>query len=265
MLVIRKKSLKFVKYIAFGLLFLVCYSCGGEVNLFSIQDDKDMGMQIDDEIEANPETYPILSELDYPDAYTHLRRIRDNVLASGQVAHADEFLWQVHIIEDDETLNAFAVPGGYLYFYTGLIKFLDSEDEFAGVMAHEMAHAAERHTTDALTKQYGFSILAEIILGENQNILTDIALGLTSLAFTRADETDADTHSVIYLAETDYDCTGAAGFFEKIEGEPQPPEFLSTHPSPSNRIENIDNQASILNCSTTPSGNDYQAFVDSLP
>lgn len=244
--------------------FLCLSSCDG-LNIFSIDDDKALGAQVDEEIASMPDEYPIVSEEDYPEAYEHLRRIRDNILDSGVVDHVDDFEWQVHLIDDDETLNAFATPGGYLYFYTGLIKFLDSEDEFAGVMAHEIAHAAERHSTDALTRQYGLAILLEVALGDNQNVLTDIAAGLTTLAFTRSSETDADLHSVSYLAETDYDCTGAAGFFEKISDRESPPEFLSTHPNPENRVEAIDEKASELGCSTAPSGNDYESFVNSLP
>lgn len=247
-------------------IFMTCLSCsGGDLNLFSIEDDKALGEQVDSEIQASTSEYPILDQSAYSEAYNHLERIRDAVLNSGQVAFANEFLWEVHIIEDDETLNAFATPGGYLYFYTGLIKFLDSEDELAGVMAHEIAHAAERHSTDALTRTYGIALLLDITLGQDQNTASDIAVGLASLSFSRNDETDADSKSVLYLSNTDYDCTGAAGFFEKINGESQPPEFLSTHPSPNNRVQNIEDIASDLNCSTNPSGNNYQDLIDSLP
>lgn len=262
MMTAKRKNTKRTRFVLIALSFIV--ACGG-INIFSIEDDKTLGAQVDAEIESNSQEYPLLSEAQFPEAYSHLRRIRDAILNSGQVNHKDDFLWQVHIIQDDETLNAFATPGGYLYFYTGLIKFLDNEDEFAGVFAHEIAHSAERHSTDALTTQYGLSTIADIILGENQNVLSEIALGLTSLSFSRNSESDADEKSVQYLANTDYDCTGAAGFFEKIEGRSQTPEFLSTHPSPSNRVSNINNKAEALNCSTALSGNDYQAFIDSLP
>jgi len=71
--------------------------------------------------------------------------------------HKDDFAWQVKIIDDPETLNAFATPGGYIYVYTGLIKFLDTEDQLAGVMGHEIAHADLRHSTRQMTSSYGVS------------------------------------------------------------------------------------------------------------
>ena len=153
------------------------------------------------------------------------------------------------IIDDDETLNAFCAPGGYIYVYTGLIKYLDSEDQLAGVMGHEMAHAALRHSTRQMTKVYGLSALYAVISGKSEpGQLEQIALGLISLRFSRDHETEADTWSVKYLCPTDYNAAGAAGFFEKMEGRPSPPEFLSTHPDPGNRVESIKAQRMNFGC-----------------
>ncbi|MCB0616441.1 MAG: M48 family metalloprotease, partial [Phaeodactylibacter sp.] len=69
-----------------------------------------------------------------------------------------------------------------------------------------------------------------------------------SLKFSRNHETEADSHSVLYLCPTDYNADGAAAFFKKIEGESSPPEFLSTHPNPGNRVQNIEKQAAEKNC-----------------
>jgi predicted Zn-dependent protease len=242
-------------------------SCSGP-NLFTVQDDEDLGAQIDGEIQADPSQYPLLDEREFPEAYAFLNGIRDEILASGKVDHADEFVWQIKIVDDDSVLNAFSVPGGYLYFYTGLMKYLDTADELAGVLGHEMAHAARRHVTQEMTDQYGVEILLQAALGDNLAIVQDIASGLSSLTFSRDKEAEADEYSVIYLAETRYACDGAAGFFEKLIAQDMAgstPEFLSDHPSPDNRIEAIENKATSLGCSTTPSGVDYNAFKASLP
>lgn len=237
-------------------------------NIFTIEDDKTLGLQVRNEIASDPGSYPILSETQYPAPYTYLRNLRDKILNSGNVFYKDEFAWEVYIVQDDNTLNAFCAPGGYIYVYTGLIKFLESEDELAGVLAHEIAHADRRHSTDQLTKQYGLSTLISIVLGENQNQLTDIAQGLVSLAFSRADETEADEYSVIYLCPTDLNASGAAGFFEKIEamGGSNPPAFLSTHPNPDNRITKIHAKETELGCTgTLVNDTEYAAFKASLP
>ncbi|MFT7590065.1 MAG: putative Zn-dependent protease [Limisphaerales bacterium] len=247
------KSRIFINFILALLLIVFGISCqedGGGFNIFSVQDDIDLGLQLSDEINADPSTYPVLSELGYPDAYGHINRITNEILDNAPISYRTQFPWDVKIIHDDDVLNAFCTPGGYIYVYTGLIKFLDSEDELAGVMGHEIAHADLRHTTDQLTQQYGISLLLGLLLGENQSQLTDIAAGLAVLKFSRNHEEQSDEYSVIYLCETEYDARGASRFFEKLEaaGGSTVPEFLSTHPDPANRVDDIQAKWLELGC-----------------
>lgn len=192
-----------------------------DLNLFSIADDIELGQQVRDEILNTPEEYTVLDEAEAPEAYAEVRRIRDAVLASGEAEHADAFDWEVYLVDDDDdTLNAFCTPGGYMFFYTGLIRYLEEEDHFAGVMGHEMAHAAARHSTQQLTQAYGVSTLIELALGEGDAAtVAEVAAGVASLTFSRADEAQADELSVAYLCGTAYASVGAAGFFEKLEAE----------------------------------------------
>ena len=152
-----------------------------------------------------------------------------------------------------------------MYVYTGLIEFLEQEDELAGVLGHEIAHAAQRHSTEQLTKAYGLTTLVELVLGKDPGLLVEIAEGLAGLSFSRVDEAEADEYSVIYLCETYYAADGAAGFFEKLEGV-EIPEFISTHPSSDSRVEDIRAEAAARGCSTEPyPDGDYAGLLDSLP
>ena len=93
-----------------------------------------------------------------------------------------------------------------------------------------------------------------------------VAAGLAVLAFSRDHEYDADKYSVNYLYKTSYDARGVGGFFEKINGAPQPPQFLSTHPNPDNRIERIEEEWTELGgASGNTYVNSYQDFINSLP
>ncbi|MCS6821061.1 MAG: M48 family metalloprotease [Microscillaceae bacterium] len=251
----------------------------GGFNLMSLQDDIRLGQRTRDEIARNPQQFPILSERQFPDAYRHLRRITDAILNTGMIQYRNQFAWELYIIRDDNTLNAFVTPGGYIYVYTGLIKYLDTEDQLAGVMGHEIAHADRRHSTTNLTKKYGLEVLTSLILGETTHntslmgsLVRDLAgvgTGLASLSFSREAERDADEHSVYYLAKTNYQCNGAAGFFEKILASGKAgktPVFLSTHPSSDSRVADINKTAAKIGCQAKPSTIDsYQAFKRSLP
>jgi len=240
-----KRTHNFLPVLAvISLIFIT--SCGKDsdgINIFTVEDDKQLGLQMQQEIQANPAEYPLLLSSQYPEAYAHMEQVRNAILGTGLVDFDTEFTWAVHIIDDDSVLNAFCTPGGYIYFYTGLIRYLDNDAEFAGVMGHEMAHAAKRHSTEQMTKAYGLTMLLSVVLGENPNLIAqmvgELAAGAAALAFSRNDEYESDEYAVKYLYETTYDARGVAGFFEKIGGSDQPPEFLSTHPNPENRVEKI--------------------------
>jgi len=217
--------------------------------VFPVEKDIELGAQVAHQIESNPTEYPILDSASNVEAYRYIYAIRDKVLATGKVEHKDDFAWQVRIIKDDETLNAFCTPGGYIYFYTGIIKYLDDESQLAGVMGHEMAHADLRHSIRQMQKTMGVQVLLSAVLGD-ESALGQITTGLIGLKFSRSHETEADRKSVAYLCETDWPADGGAGFFEKIaaSGSQTPPEFMSTHPSPDNRIENYHSWATELGC-----------------
>ncbi len=140
----------------------------------TIPQQKQLGMQFDSTILASPQEFPILSEDEYPEANAYLQDIFTRILASEEVEHRDDFDWQIRLIDNDTTLNAFATPGGYVYVYTGLIKYLDQEDDLAGVLGHEIAHADEEHSARNIEREYGIDVLLSILLGENSSELTQI-------------------------------------------------------------------------------------------
>jgi beta-barrel assembly-enhancing protease len=237
--------------------------------LVPLSHDVSLGKQVSTQIEKDPKV-KILNEKDYPAAYQYLQNITKNIIESGQVKNAKNFPWVVKIIHDDKTLNAFCTPGGFIYVYTGLIKFLDSEDHLAGVMGHEIAHADQRHSTKQMLENQGIQMVSEMVLGKNQNAIANIAKNLLALKFSRTDETDADKASVNYLCATMYQADGAAGFFDKLQQQGKAgstPTFLSTHPSPANRVTNIRTDAARRQCKsqTVRRANTYPDFKNSLP
>jgi predicted Zn-dependent protease len=249
-------------------LLVNCSEEDSGINIFTLEQDKTLGLQVSQEIGADQANYPVLSEAQYPAAYKFVKHVRDTILSTGKVQHAKDFTWDVKIINKN-VLNAFCTPGGHIYFYTGLIKFLENEAQFAGVMGHEMAHAACRHSTEQLTKTYGLTTLLNVVLGKDQGLISQIATSLLVLQFSRSNENEADEYSVKYLYPTDYDATGAAGFFQRMAAADTTIfklTFLSTHPSDDHRVENITSTWQNLGGKTGQSYDArYQQFKNSLP
>ncbi|MGD1840475.1 MAG: M48 family metalloprotease [Thermonemataceae bacterium] len=222
----------FFKYSSLLLAVILFTQCKKPA-FYSIQEQKELGQQVRDEILSKPNEYPVMSQQKYPEAYRHINRITNTILNSGKVKHRNDFDWEVYLIQDDKTLNAFCTPGGYIFVYTGLIKYLDTEDQLAGVMGHEIAHADLEHSARQIEKQQGVavgvSVLAAVLLGNSRasQDAAGLVSGVIGLTFSRKHETEADMNSVVYLANTPYQCTGAAGFFQKVtsEGKSSQPAF----------------------------------------
>lgn len=162
--------------------------------------------------------------------------------------------WEFVVFESD-TINAFALPGGKVGFYTGLIKLAESDDEIATVMGHEIAHVTSRHGAERVSQgqlaAIGGVVAAVVSDGrKNQNAYM---LGYTALAtlgtlgYSRLQETEADVIGLRFSSSAGYDPRAAASFWRKMkaanEGRGAPPIWLSTHPSTAARIAKLEELA----------------------
>lgn len=248
-------------------LLMGCGSAENAVNLFTLQDDIALGEQVRSEIESDSSGMELLDSAAYSKIYGYLYSIRDSLLNSGQVHYKTEFPWRIRIIKDDSTLNAFCAPGGYIYIYTGILKYLEAEDQLAGVLGHEMGHADLRHSTRQLTKMYGVQTLIGLIAGDRE-LVRQVTSSLIGLSFSRTHEKEADECSVRYLCPTRYNSDAGALFFEKIskEGGVRPPEILSTHPDPGNRVEAYRTHKQTYGCiGELNQAERYQKMIQTLP
>jgi predicted Zn-dependent protease len=157
--------------------------------------------------------------------------------------------WEVNVIRSDE-LNAFCMPGGKIMFYTGLIQELELSDaEIAIVMGHEIAHALREHSREqmsqALAAQTAIGI-GSILFGVGQNTTNLAATGYQALVatrFSRTDENEADQIGLELSARAGYDPRAGVTLWQKMMNANQggrPPELLSTHPSETNRVQQIE-------------------------
>ncbi|MGR6087740.1 MAG: M48 family metalloprotease [Arcticibacter sp.] len=228
-------------------LFVACgTSKDGDFTLFSVEEDLALGKELSLTIQSDPTNYPLVDKSKSTSSYALLDRILNHILSSDNILHRDEMAWELHIIENDSIQNAFCTPGGFIYVYTGLLNFVESEDELAGIIAHEVAHGDLRHSTDQLTKQYGIQVLIALLTDSDTRLLADIGASLVQLSYSRSDETEADRYAVRYLKDTPYNPTAFADFFQRMlekEGDTGMFQFLSTHPDPGNRVEKIKEEA----------------------
>ncbi len=172
--------------------------------------------------------------------------------------HTSDWEWSVKVIDDPEMVNAWCMAGGKMAIYTGLIDKLEAtDDEIAQVMGHEISHALANHTAErmsvALASQLGLAGLGIATRDSDYGgaMLTGSALAATlaiTLPNSRTSETEADVMGIEIAARAGYDPRAAATLWQKMGavGGKTPPQFLSTHPSPVNRQENLSKMAEQL-------------------
>ena len=161
-----------------------------------------------------------------------------------------DIVYHFKIIKDKE-LNAFTIPGGYIYVNNGLMERAN-DDELACVIAHEIGHTAARHTVKKLQAILGYQIVMNIVMGANNNKsmlqAMDIVFNLASLGYGRQDETLSDKLAVKYAKKAGFNPYGMVTFFEKLKKEAEKKGanfnlvFLSSHPPIDERIKNVKNE-----------------------
>ncbi len=205
-------------------------------NWYSVEGEIRMGKQYAQQVEASSKmiTDPVIAE--------YVNRVGQNLVRNSD----SQVPFTIKVIDSDE-INAFALPGGFFYVNSGLILAADDEAELAGVMAHEIAHVAARHTTRQMTRSQWANIgtIPLIFMGGGLGYAirgaAGIGLPMTFLTFQRGFEAEADYLGLQYMYKTGYDPQAFISFFEKVQAqEKKKPGTLakafSTHPQTPDRI-----------------------------
>lgn len=159
-----------------------------------------------------------------------------------------DYNYQFYVIKDPSP-NAFTIPGGKIYVHTGLLNFAQNEEELAGVMAHEIGHAYQRHPAKSISRQYGVETLSQLLFARNQaaqSQMKSIALGIAKAGiitrYGRQDEFEADEAGFYILRRAGFKSDGLIKFFQRLQtlqGRGGSIPFLSSHPPTPERIARL--------------------------
>ncbi len=229
---------------------------------------------------AAPEVEKELGRYEDPELEAYINKVGQRLVATGE---ARGYRYTFKII-DRPDVNAFALPGGYIYVFRGLLAMANSEAELAGVLGHEMAHVTQRHIAKALTREVGYSVLTLGIIGlaaankgtrgdvgavaaTMQGLMTNVMLG-----FTRDLESEADEVGMRTMARAGYDPRAMVTFMRAMRANErftgQGFHAFSDHPGTLERIVKADTQAAILRAESDHAwlvrSDEYKAHLDGL-
>jgi len=241
-----------------------------EISLMSEAQEIALGQQMDAEVRRQMGVY------NDPELQRYVESVGTKLARASQ---RPELPWHFTVV-DEPAVNAFALPGGYIYITRGILPFLHDEAQLAGVLGHEVGHVTARHSAQQYTKATGASVglaLLGIFVPETQPLqgAAESALGVLFLKYGRDDELQADRLGVDYTARTGWNPAGVAGMLTTLSRLDEAsgsnrgvPNWLSTHPAPADRVAKvqayIQNAAIPVGTSGTSDSTDFLRHVDGI-
>ncbi|KAJ9297519.1 hypothetical protein DTO271G3_4294 [Paecilomyces variotii] len=194
-----------------------------------------------------PDNHPLTIEV---------RQVMKRLIPQAPIQGAD---WKVHVIQDDSEMNAFVLPGGKVFVFTGIMPICQDEDGLAAVLGHEIAHVVARHPAERMSNSFitlglAFAVAAIFdVSGQIPSMLLNLVYGLPN---SRTQEAEADTIGLMMMSKACFNPEAAVrlwGRMQKAE-KVSPPQFMSTHPSSYNRMEALSEKLSKANAEYEASG-----------
>lgn len=255
------KATKFsVAVVIFGLVFS-CSHVTDAVRSLVLSDAQEiqLGQKLNSQILSDTKTYPPYN------GSSSVKRFVDSI---GQCVASVQKDWTYSklrftftIIQNDSEINAFSIPGGYVYVYTGLLKAASNSSELAGVLAHEIGHVTKHHSADKLVVGQAAEYVNTIVFGSDSSSIASAIAGLAEnlafLKFSRKDEDQADSCAVAYTTKANINPIGMEHFlgtlFKKYGDTPTIFEPLTDHPPTSDRIKKVGDIIKKIGADTTRS------------
>ena len=231
------------------------YTGRSQLLMTSVSEEMKMGAQAYDQVKSDPKMRPSQDPREIEPVKRVAARIVEAAKRSKYAEMAKQFQWEVTIIKDDKTANAFALPGGKMAVYTGIFSMAKTEAGLAAVMGHEVVHALARHGAERMSQGQLTNATLQVVgaaagaaggggmLG--QAAMAALGVGAqvgVLLPFSRKHESEADYIGILLAADAGYDPRESVALWERMgqmSGGGAPSEFMSTHPSHETRIEQL--------------------------
>jgi len=256
----QRSQSAFVMVMSLALVSLVgCetnpYTGRSQLLMTSVSQEIQMGAQAYDQVKRDPKMRPSQDPREIEPVKRVAARIVEAAKRSKYAAMANQFQWEVTVIKDDKTANAFALPGGKMAVYTGIFPMAKTEAGLAAVMGHEVVHALARHGAERMSQGQLTNAALQVVgaaagasggggmLG--QAAMAALGVGAevgVLLPFSRKHESEADYVGILLAADAGYDPRESVALWERMgrmSGGGAPSEFMSTHPSHETRITQL--------------------------
>ena len=270
--------MKKIGLLGFALVLLLHFSAcdeGGDDTLvhihkdeFTLEDQHKIGTEVQTYIEENPQLFPVLDRDRYPAIYAYLDNLMEILTTTTLITTREDFEWEVTIIKDDLVRSAFTAPGGKIFIYTGLLKFIKAENELISILAHEIAYIESQKVMEHLAAEYSKNLvfLGDILLGYEVDGMDELCLRLKDLQYSKEEVMEADDFAIDLICPFQYNALGIKSIIDQATLSGIELRWLVVRPSAANRVAKIIEKAEVCGDEEDPTFEErYQSYKEQLP
>ena len=186
-----------------------------DIDEFTPEHQVTIGKNMKERILELPTIYPLLSKNSHECAYDRPEELFRTLVNTATIQNRKTFNWELHIIDNENIQNAFTLPGGYVFIYTGLLKFANTESELLAILGSEIVYADKEYTLNTLKASYGKLVLSDLSLGKKVPALTEIVTDLPMMEYEEEIVLQADSILLSIICPFRYDAAGLKNFVEQ--------------------------------------------------
>ncbi len=232
---------------------------------YSVEDQQKIGQNLQRLINANSDYFQILDRDAYSEVYSYIQTLWQSQVNTQAVGRRDSLAWEVTVLHDDEMELAYILPGGKFFVSTGLLHFLEGENELVSLMAYAIYFVETNTMVEYMKAEYGELLLGDILLDKDNEEIRALTETVSSIAFDPEIVKAADAFAQALICPFQYDALGLKQFIDKAMQQNVPPDWIEKHPVDNERLELITNNASNCGVEEPTFSDRYNFYKDQLP
>jgi len=232
----------------------------------TVEQQAHLGYELSLAIAEDSVNFYILDEEVYEPIFIYTNLLLSNVINTSLVENRTIFDWEVIILKGDERKSSFSTPGGKIYIYTGMLKFLQTEHELASLLAHEIYLIEQGITSDALIDEFTGDLIGRVILGHDEPEIPQITQWLRDYTYAQEDVLEADNFTVDLICPFQYDVTGIKSILQRSQESIPMPLWVEHRPGDVEpRIQRVSQKAATCKEDGANFADRYQGIIGKLP
>jgi len=257
-----------------ALNFSACDRAGDEEPIhihkdeFTLEDQSVIGVQVQKYIENTPSLFPVLDRSANAEIYTYFNTLTTTITNTTAIESGDAFDWELTILKDDEIRSAFSAPGGKVFIYTGLLKFIAAENELMSIIAHEIFYVESGKVMENIQATYAEDdfFLGDILLGKEVEGMDQLCRNLRNITYQKQEVIEADNFSIDLICPFQYNALGIKTIIDQAAQSTAEVLWLDVRPGDAERLKNIESRAENCGDEEDPTfAERYESYKEMLP